>query len=198
MGNIVTEDTNLRAAEITEKTAKTNRQAGIFTFTSVLIGAAVTLVQQLNPVSSSEVSQPSVEEVISVESLTRSETIAAKELNVYLSGTIEKDLPSGKVMWVALRESSGEGDSGSADAPYFTVIGLCAIDDRTRKFDCGAIQVGPDDPKLGTYFLYVGLADSSASRALLDITLDQKVNNVYSHPKPGGYETLEPIVVTRK
>jgi hypothetical protein len=190
-------DSSMRVAEINHRAARTTARASIIAALCGLAGITLGAAATAGWLQKQDATVPSARDVLEVRSLPQQGmTLGRDTLYVNLNGVLNEDLPSGKVVWSAIRASSGEGDSGSPDGPAFQVARLCPVSGKT--FDCGPHQIGATESEPGTFFLYVGLADSSASRQMVDIMVDQLLNNNFAHPKPGGYDAADPIRIVRR
>lgn len=169
-----------------------------------VIGLAVSSLIQWHPwdhgqEAAADKGIAAAKDVLLVTSINPTEyTMGTDQLEVPLNGKLLKPIPSGREIWAAVRKRVAQDDTGSMQQPGLAYTPVCSVDERALTFDCGQIQLGPDTPEAGSYFVYVGLADSAAEKQLVGIEVEQKSPSpIWSHPAPNGLDTGTTIRVTR-
>ena len=124
------------------------------------------------------------------------DTIAADDLGVTIKGRLSHPLPSGTQLWTATRQSPNK-ETDDIGGPGFSVSELCDVSDDSTAFNCGLSQLGNDELPPGRYIVYLGLADSSTARDLLNIRIEQERDDNWGHTVPRGFDALDPQIVVR-
>lgn len=114
---------------------------------------------------------------------------------IRIAGTLIRPLPSGVQIWVATRRVNDDDSPTLSGAPS-GVDGRGPCEVRSDRWDCGNVNLG-SAREAGNYAVYVLLADSIASRALVGILREQVMDGNYLHHLPGNLTSLPRVLVTR-
>lgn len=165
-----------------------------------IVVMCITIYSSSHQVSSQD--EMSVGQVLAVDTWVPRGTnqIPPSERSIHLSGNLKFDLPSGKQIFVAARAQEGESDTGEISRTYLTFTGPCEVNVKNRSFDCNQIWLG--SPGLhGSFFVYLGLADSNASKYIVDALVQQSKGDDgknFMHKAPAGFDALPQMKFERK
>lgn len=123
------------------------------------------------------------------------DVITADDPNVDVKGELKADLPSGKQLWVAARQTEPENHKDNdVDGEGLTVYGLCDVQP-DRKFDCGSVRLAGDHtPGHQRFVIFVGTADSGAAIKLMEAYVEQERDGNYVHKAPRGFDAVPEAV----
>jgi hypothetical protein len=130
-----------------------------------------------------------------LDSVLENSPISLETQTIRIAGTLARPLPSGMQIWVATRRVHGDDSPTLSGAPT-GVDGRGPCEVRSDRWDCGNVNLG-DARETGDYAVYVLLADSTASRALVGILREQLIDGNYRHQLPGDLASLPRVLVTR-
>lgn len=161
---------------------------GIFSFLGGVVSAVILAFgTPLAQAAVNSLQAKPAKDIIALESLP--DVIPASDAGVTVKGEVKSDLPSGKQLWAAVRQSETENDY-DVGGPGFTVSNLCEVQP-DRKFDCGLVHlVGNDEPGNKRFVVFVGTADSGAAKKLFAAYVEQERDNNYVHVAPRGFDAV--------